>query len=50
MHRGNACDFSYTTMGFRLAVAIQGKCFEFITDWSLNTFREVKSESVVRKY
>lgn len=48
MHKGNACDFSYTIMGFKFGVATQGKCFEFIMDWSLNTFREVKSESSVR--
>lgn len=50
MHGGNACDFSYTTMGFKLAAAIQGKCFEFIMGCSLNILREVKSEFNVRKY
>lgn len=30
MHEGNVCDFSYMTMGFKLAVAIQGKFFEFM--------------------
>lgn len=48
MHEGNARDFSYTTICSKLVVAFQGKCFEFIMDWSLNTFREVKSKSNVR--
>lgn len=48
MHGGYTCDFSYTAIGSKLSAAIQGSCFEFIMDWSLNTFREVKSESNVR--
>lgn len=38
MHR-ERCDFFYTTIHFKLAVDIQGKCSEYIMDLSLNTFR-----------